>query len=1188
MRRPGDGLEAESEIRMSQKPIDTQRGTATQSGARCRRWRKTASASVMTLAIALILAPNASAALEQVGNFGGLVTPSSEAGVFPEYAQLGGLSGLAVNRDGAGGVPAGTVYAADYPGQVARYSSEGIFELAWQLGSGATCGPKAVQPSACAPHVEANPQAIDVEVDQQTGNVYTFQSASTAGTNQVVVWPPSGGEKLGEFGPRAPEGTKSSENPEQIHGSATYPQTIAVNETAEVYVAEFNETGPSPQVRRLLRFKEQVPGDPKSYAYVAGGDIGTGSWIGQPVTVDNGHIVTDGNFDIYEWDPSQPNTPICHYRYNKGGISALTVDPASGAVFFYSNIDKTLHELSPCDPSTGTFTDLGVISYSPKKEHLTALTFNPVGVWSEKVGESKVEHPPGILYSGTAGPVVFGKETALGYIHAPQLSPVPVIESESVSEVSSDGATLHARVTPRQGGSYRFEYETQSAFESNPPGEEFAGAASAPLGGAPLAAGSVPVELSQKITGLQPGTTYRFRLVAEGTEGEAYGDSSTLTTFPSEPAGPPDSRAYELVSPARKNGGQVFPVDSLRSTCSACGSPGQVVVSPPFPTESNRAGDAVVYEGTPFSPVDGPDALDEYISRRTPAGWATAGLGPQIDGDPGGGGFAVYGISETFEDATVFASNLDLAPAVGEGYKNLFRLKTADPSSLAPALEAAPEKSNQSFFIKYAGASRDQSLVAFASNEALTGETSVAPEAPPVGNSENNLYAWGPEGIALVNVLPGNQTASPGATLGSVNGAEINYAHAVSGDGQRIFWSSASGQVYVRENGEETIEIPDHVGRFLSASADGGKVLLTNGRIYDLEAEAFEELSEDESGQVLGGFFGIVGQSDDLSSVYFVDTAVLTPDSNQEGASAEAGEANLYGWHSGEAEFIGVLNSTPGNNSDQFTWAYELGIRLGEASPNGRWLAFQSHNELTAAGTEGRCLRDASTESWKGPVPCNAVYAYDSVSRQLKCASCNPTGSEPLGPSNLTLIRHGGSAPPYLPQVRYVTDNGRLFFDSGDRLSVSDANGSYEDVYEFEPESVGSCALPGGCVQLVSSGQAGTDSRFLGTDEAGMNAFFTTRQRLLPADEDDLVDLYDARVGGGFATAPGQTECSGEGCQAPPLPVSESMPGSTTVPGVTSAEKKGHAKKHKKKPHKHRKKQKKTKKQHKAKKGGHR
>lgn len=1188
MRRPGDGLEAESEIRMSQKPIDTQRGTATQSGTRCRRWRKAAGAAVMTLAIALALAPNASAALEQVGNFGGLVTPSSEAGVFPEYAQLGGLSGLAVNRDGAGGVPAGTVYAADYPGQVARYSSDGTFELAWKIGSGATCGPKAVPPSACTPHVEANPQAVDVEVDQQTGNVYTFLSSSTAGDNQIVVWPPSGGKILGEFGPRAAAGTKSSENPEQIHGSSTYPQTIAINEAAEVFVAEFNETGPSPEYRRLLRFKEQIPGDPDSYSYVVGGDIATGSQVAQPVTAENGHIFTDGNFDIYEWDPSQPNAPICHYRNSKGGIAALTADPKSGGVFYYSNVEKALHELSPCDPSTGTFTDLGVISYSPKKTHLSALTFNPSGSWSEKVGETKIDRSPGILYAGAPNPVLSGNETALGYIFAPQLSPLPVIESESVSEVTSDGATLLATVTPRKGGSYRFEYETQIAFESNPPGEEFAGAASAPLGGAPLAAGSDPVEVSQRITGLQPGTTYRFRLVAEGTEGEVIGTSSTLTTFVEESAGLPDDRAYELVSPSLKNGGQVFPADSLRASCSACGSPGQLVVSPPFPTESSRTGDAVAYEGTPFSHLGGPDALDEYISRRTPSGWTTEGLGPRIDGDPGGGGFAVYGISETFEDAAVFASNLDLAPAVGEGYGNIFRQKTADTSNLVPALEAAPEKSNQSFFIKYAGASRDQSLIAFASNEALTGETSVAPEAPQVGNSENNLYAWGPEGIALVNVLPGNSTASPGATFGSKNVAQINYSHAVSGDGQRIFWSSASGQVYVRVNGEETIEIPDHAGRFLTASADGSKVLLTNGRIYDLEAEAFEELSEDESGQVLGGFLGMVGQSSDLSSVYFVDTAVLSQDPNQEGASAEAGEANLYGWHSGEAEFIGVLNSSPGDNSDQFTWAEEVGIRLGQASPSGRWLAFQSHNELTAAGTEGRCLRNPHTESSEGPVPCNAVYAYDSVSGQLKCASCNPTGSEPLGPSYLTQIRHGGSAPPYLPQVRYMTDNGRLFFDSGDKLSVADANGSYEDVYQFEPESVGSCTRPGGCVQLVSSGQAGTDSRYLGTDEAGVNAFFTTRQRLLAADKDDLVDLYDARIGGGFPTAPAQTECSGEACQAPPSPVGESSPGSTTVPGVTPIKKKSHPKKHKKKPYKHHKKQKKTRNQHGAKKGGHR
>ncbi len=45
-------------------------------------------------------------------------------------------------------------------------------------------------------------------------------------------------------------------------------------------------------------------------------------------------------------------------------------------------------------------------------------------------------------------------------------------------------------------------------------------------------------------------------------------------------------------------------------------------------------------------------------------------------------------------------------------------------------------------------------------------------------------------------------------------------------------------------------------------------------------------------------------------------------------------------------------------------------------------------------------------------------------------------------------------------------------------------------------------------------------------DESGANVFFTTRDRLVPKDRDDLVDLYDARENGGFAN---ETEGSSGG-----------------------------------------------------------
>ncbi len=44
-------------------------------------------------------------------------------------------------------------------------------------------------------------------------------------------------------------------------------------------------------------------------------------------------------------------------------------------------------------------------------------------------------------------------------------------------------------------------------------------------------------------------------------------------------------------------------------------------------------------------------------------------------------------------------------------------------------------------------------------------------------------------------------------------------------------------------------------------------------------------------------------------------------------------------------------------------------------------------------------------------------------------------------------------------QSRYLSNSGRLFFNSSDALVPADVNGK-EDVYEYEPAGVGSCQAP--------------------------------------------------------------------------------------------------------------------------------
>jgi hypothetical protein len=137
-----------------------------------------------------------------------------------------------------------------------------------------------------------------------------------------------------------------------------------------------------------------------------------------------------------------------------------------------------------------------------------------------------------------------------------------------------------------------------------------------------------------------------------------------------------------------------------------------------------------------------------------------------------------------------------------------------------------------------------------------------------------------------------------------------------------------------------------------------------------------------------------------------------------------------------------------------------------------------------------------------------------------------------------------------------LVDGGdRLFFSSFESLSPQDTN-DQPDVYEWEAPGSGVCtvdassysARDGGCVQLVSSGGSSAASVFVDSDEEGNEVFFTTEANLVPEDT-GLIDIYDARVDGGFVSATAKVECEGQACQSPVAAPQTAEPGSTAGRG---------------------------------------
>ena len=123
--------------------------------------------------------------------------------------------------------------------------------------------------------------------------------------------------------------------------------------------------------------------------------------------------------------------------------------------------------------------------------------------------------------------------------------------------MSPTEATLNAPINPLGNDTtYYFQYGTEPCAATPrgctsspaPPGED-------------IGAGEEAVAKTLKLTGLEPDTTYHYRVIATNTLGASAGTEHTITTpKPVHPFALPDSRAWEMVTPPDKEGA---PVEAL-------------------------------------------------------------------------------------------------------------------------------------------------------------------------------------------------------------------------------------------------------------------------------------------------------------------------------------------------------------------------------------------------------------------------------------------------------------------------------------------------------------------------------------------------------------------------------------------------------------------------------------------------
>ena len=386
----------------------------------------------------------------------------------------------------------------------------------------------------------------------------------------------------------------------------------------------------------------------------------------------------------------------------------------------------------------------------------------------------------------------------------------------------------------------------------------------------------------------------------------------------------------------------------------------------------------------------------------------------------------------------------------------------------------------------------------------------------------------------------------------------------VAADGSHLFWSV---------NGET----PPNPGNDLYS--------------YESETDSLTDLTPDSSRTNGAEVQGVLGASEDGSRVY----AVANGDLDGEGPGEEgdclllgrlsvSGSCGLYRLREDGAELVATL--TPGP-SGPLAWAgtpHELGAsasyepKTSWVSADGRTLLLYSPKRLSDYDNAGIAQ----------------LYRFEEGEPGATCLSCSPNGSLPGAPRGPGLeTSYPGVVKPQLATAQTArrilsADGDRAFFETAEALVPGDTNGEdgcsvvttgardCQDVYEWEASGTGTCAQDGpgysplneGCVYLISTGRSTEPAYLADASPDGSDVYFFTREQLVGQDNDELYDVYDARVEGGLAAQnplalPG---CEGEGCKGAPVPPpSFTAPPQVSGPGDPPAHRKPCKKTRKKK-----------------------
>lgn len=411
---------------------------------------------------------------------------------------------------------------------------------------------------------------------------------------------------------------------------------------------------------------------------------------------------------------------------------------------------------------------------------------------------------------------------------------------------NADLSELSADATLLSGGS-----ASADVITANEGGGGFDGAIEVPDPAGEIS-GSTVQAVHEEVFSLDPDTAYRYRVIATNSVDETVGPTRILKTPGPTVANPgkfpgqgflPNNRAWELVSPIDKNGGEI--------------------IASPFRTRAAEDGSALLFaslQAFPKTPgIEGGGTSSEYMALRSG------------DSDPGNNGWNVRGKTPILESVGLGGALLgsearfwSAAPDLSKGafytsmplkgtdlnveaginlYVSDTNLRGPDPLtfklvSKCPRCEETNQKLlpfDQLTPPTFAGASADFQQILFESRLRLTSDATA---------NDVNLYEWDDGSLRLAGILPNGEPAQRSIVA---DGASVQFSprylrRGISADGSRLFFTVAPstlltrGTIYGRTAGRTTFQVnaselasPEspQSASFWGMSADGSRAFFT-------------------------------------------------------------------------------------------------------------------------------------------------------------------------------------------------------------------------------------------------------------------------------------------------------------------------------------------------------------------------